>query len=214
MAFDFASMLQGGMGGMGGGLPFAQLGGMMPPSAAMLAGPGGMPTGAPPAPGASPNAPTPEQIQQMMQQRGLGMGAMMGGAGNPGQGFALGQQPAPPTAEMLAGPGGMPTGAPPAPQASANQPTPEQIQQMMMRMGPQMIAAGQGQAGASNGMPFAQMMQQSQQQGPRPGVMPTAGMGGGMSGARGGPGGLGQGFMGAGGGVAPRRIVNPRGTGF
>lgn len=210
MAFDFASMLQGGMGGMGGGLPFAQLGGMMPPSAAMLAGPGGMPTGAPPAPGASPNAPTPEQIQQMMQQRGLGMGAMMGGAGAPG----LGQPPAPPTAEMLAGPGGMPTGAPAAPQASANQPTPEQIQQMMMRMGPQVMAAGQGQAGASNGMPFAQMMQQSQQQGPRPGVMPTAGMGGGMSGARGGPGGLGQGFMGAGGGVAPRRIVNPRGTGF
>lgn len=39
------------------------------PSAEMLAGPGGMPTGAPAAPAAPQNMPSPEQVGQMMQQK-------------------------------------------------------------------------------------------------------------------------------------------------
>lgn len=193
MAFDFASMLGGQGFGLGQQLPFAQLmqgGGMQPPTAAMLAGPGGMPTGAPPAMQTPQGAPTPEQIQQMMQARMGGMGAMMGGqAPGMGQGFGLGQQMPgmpQPTPEQLAGPGGMPNGAPPAPQQRGLP------FEQMMKMGMGMMGMGQGQ-------PPRQMM---------PGQLPVAGMGGGMAQARGG---IGQGFTGMGGGVAPRRVVNQRG---
>lgn len=63
--------------------------------------------------------------------------------------------------------------------------------EMLMRMGPQMMGMGQ----------------QQQQQQPMPGMLPVAG-GQGMQGMGRG---VGQGYMAQGGGIAPQRIISPRG---